>query len=307
MSECTQSQLQDYIDAGVLTQDWDPDTRTFGPTYAVVCHEKWIDYWMDCKWDDSIWPHALWYFIGSVHQDYMCGECPVWCADLKCCGGACGECDAGDTCVDGLCSTCQPACDGKDCGDDGCGGQCGKCGVKGQYFTVCEDGTCQTIECDKDEHKGCCDGDLSYYCSNGKIKQQDCSNYGKTCGWHKSKAQYTCVDEGGEDPPPVCPWKCPLLCEDAECGVAGPIGECDCGGCLSGQLCQEGECLPECPILCGEAQCGNAGADGECDFGSCPGESVCHNGKCVTSICLNWCGDKECGLYKSIFLFMAAN
>ena len=35
-------------------------------------------------------------------------------------------------------SDCEPACDGKACGDDGCGGTCGTCPQGGS----CEDGAC---------------------------------------------------------------------------------------------------------------------------------------------------------------------
>jgi formylglycine-generating enzyme required for sulfatase activity len=33
-------------------------------------------------------------------------------------------------CAAGLCTTCAPNCEGKDCGDDGCGGSCGSCAEK---------------------------------------------------------------------------------------------------------------------------------------------------------------------------------
>jgi len=72
--------------------------------------------------------------------DCPCG-CGETCADGTCafmacegkecgengCGGSCGICPgAQDQCLDGQC-ICQPACEGKQCGDDGCGGQCGPC------------------------------------------------------------------------------------------------------------------------------------------------------------------------------------
>ncbi|MBM4371686.1 MAG: agmatine deiminase family protein [Deltaproteobacteria bacterium] len=43
------------------------------------------------------------------------------------CGESCGECvGAQDECMEGQC-VCQAACGGKVCGDDGCGGLCGEC------------------------------------------------------------------------------------------------------------------------------------------------------------------------------------
>ena len=47
------------------------------------------------------------------------------------CGGSCGECSKGQTCVNMHCEQggtgCVPQCDGLECGEDGCGGSCGEC------------------------------------------------------------------------------------------------------------------------------------------------------------------------------------
>ena len=55
-------------------------------------------------------------------------------------GEAC-QTEAGQagTCAAGACA-CAPACEGKDCGDDGCGGSCGAC-AEGE---ACEEGACVT-------------------------------------------------------------------------------------------------------------------------------------------------------------------
>ena len=51
-------------------------------------------------------------------------------------------CDSG-VCVDGEC-VCQPACEGMECGDDGCGGMCGECPAD---KPVCNEGVCGVEEC----------------------------------------------------------------------------------------------------------------------------------------------------------------
>ena len=53
---------------------------------------------------------------------------------------------AGQYCADGACIDCQPECEGKTCGPDGCGGECGQC-EPGQ---VCINGICPPpgMECD---------------------------------------------------------------------------------------------------------------------------------------------------------------
>ncbi|MCC7536217.1 MAG: hypothetical protein IT379_08385 [Deltaproteobacteria bacterium] len=67
------------------------------------------------------------------------------------CGGDCGTCEDGLSCVDGRCvmDPCVPACDGRECGDDGCGGECGTC--SGGELCVPATGTCDSFpECDHD-------------------------------------------------------------------------------------------------------------------------------------------------------------
>ncbi|MEC8025028.1 MAG: hypothetical protein VX223_13950 [Myxococcota bacterium] len=59
--------------------------------------------------------------------------CTPSCADAVCgsdgCGGTCGICPAGRSCLQRTCvsTACQPNCTGRDCGSDGCGGHCGTC------------------------------------------------------------------------------------------------------------------------------------------------------------------------------------
>lgn len=70
--------------------------------------------------------------------------CEPQCEDKDCgddgCGGLCGECTGPqDECQDGLC-TCLPHCEGKECGGDGCGADCGEC-ADGNSCN--EDGLCQ--------------------------------------------------------------------------------------------------------------------------------------------------------------------
>ncbi len=67
-------------------------------------------------------------------------------------------------CLNGDCQDCEPACDGLECGDDGCGGLCGEC-MPGQ---VCIDGKCPPdgIECDDGnatDWDGCTNGDLTEF------------------------------------------------------------------------------------------------------------------------------------------------
>ena len=45
-----------------------------------------------------------------------------------------------------MCSACIPACDGRQCGDDGCGGSCGECGATSLCNAL--SGVCEASACD---------------------------------------------------------------------------------------------------------------------------------------------------------------
>ena len=62
------------------------------------------------------------------------------------CGGICAVCPGPqDMCINATC-ICQPDCDGKECGPDGCGGTCGECEDQHE----CQQGvcTCIALNCD---------------------------------------------------------------------------------------------------------------------------------------------------------------
>jgi hypothetical protein len=73
--------------------------------------------------------------VGDVCQLDVCNDstCEPICDGRECgddgCGGHCGLCEDGLVCDRGTCaSSCEPECAGRFCGDDGCGGSCGTCG-----------------------------------------------------------------------------------------------------------------------------------------------------------------------------------
>lgn len=81
----------------------------------------------------------------SCSADPDCATCTPACNGRQCgdngCGGECGTCEFGESCTaSGQCEAiCVPDCTGKQCGDDGCGGTCGSCGA-GE--TCSSSGTC---------------------------------------------------------------------------------------------------------------------------------------------------------------------
>ena len=81
--------------------------------------------------------------------------CQPSCEEKECggdgCGGSCGDCASPqDICKQGLC-VCQLDCAGKECGDDGCGGSCGVCNCGEE----CTNSQCLFVGCDGKE----CGGD----------------------------------------------------------------------------------------------------------------------------------------------------
>ena len=205
--------------------------------------------------------------------------CQPACDGLECgddgCGDVCGLCNgAQDLCENGLC-VCQPACAGKACGADGCGGDCGTCA----WGYKCENHLCAKDPCFGISYEGCCEGELLWWCQNGALQYQKCSD-NLHCGWDAGSDFYNCGTAGQADPSGTHPIDCPVCqpdCTGKECGDDGCQGSCgECVGALA--TCVDGlcQCTPDCTgKLCGDDSCG-----GSC--GTCPDGLSCVGGKCLT-------------------------
>jgi hypothetical protein len=135
--------------------------------------------------------------------------CQPDCQDKDCgddgCGGNCGTCTGQESCIDSLC-VCQPDCMGAECGSDGCGGQCGECPAN----DVClVDATCCTPECE-----------------------------GKDCGMNGCGGSCGQCDGNGFCQDGLC---CYPQCENKVCGDDGCGGTC--GQCLELEMCDDGTCV----------------------------------------------------------------
>ena len=110
---------------------------------------------------------------------------------------------------------CQPDCEGKECGDDGCGGSCGECG-SGE---TCKSGQC--VEITPTCGDGICDpGEDFDNCPSDCECQPDCE--GKECGddgcggsCGECGSGETCVDG---------------KCQTGGCNVSGPEPKVNCSG-----------------------------------------------------------------------------
>ncbi len=90
---------------------------------------------------------------GSPETKETDGPCEPDCDNKNCggdgCGGFCGACSPDQACEDGQCQ-CIEGCDGKECGSDGCDGTCGVCAENEScedFACVCPSFTCGDVCC----------------------------------------------------------------------------------------------------------------------------------------------------------------
>jgi hypothetical protein len=201
------------------------------------------------------------------------GACEPTCEDKACgsdgCGGICGYCTYPLICNgDGVCvEVCQPQCDLKTCGPDGCGGLCDP-GCD-ESLSCADDGLCYEPTCEPNcTDKVCgsdgCGGDCGL-CATPKV----CLNGGCALG------PCGTVDATGE-----CQGELLVLCEDLVNLVQEDCDEYDDKACgydswANVYACVEiGPCTPQCD---GKV-CGADGCEGSC--GACTGGWACELGQC---------------------------
>ena len=173
-----------------------------------------------------------------------------WCDDKcngigDCCADFCEQCpnENPDFC-------CQPNCNGKVCGDDGCGGSCGECGENESCTTS---GTCYNPK----SCKGKCGGKAG----SGCWCDDKCPALGDCC-------EDFC-DQCEEVNPQAC---CEPSCDGKVCGDDGCGGTC--GECAAGEACSDnGACEPNpnsCHKVCGVKSPGTCWCDTLCfQLGDC--------------------------------------
>jgi hypothetical protein len=183
-----------------------------------------------------------------------------------------------DTCVNG---PCEPECDDKECGPDGCGGMCGKCAIG----MTCND-------------SGKCDAEPGLGCAEIWECVLDCDGVLNCVG--------QCQEEGS--PSAVEQFHNLFLCVMQACGPFG--GDSDCWLKAVQQQCQGQlvECTGEvCEPDCGGKECGPDGCGGLC--GKCPDGLECDDDgqceeppgldcegilNCILEGCANGLGQKIC-------------
>jgi len=194
------------------------------------------------------------------------GVCEPQCNGKQCgtdgCGGDCGFCGPKEICVDGLCKpVCIPNCGGKKCGSDGCGGVCGICSAN----QTCLDGQCivppsckTMLEC----AKTCFPMGMPCFdlCTKGASMDQ----------YAEFKAVWTCLETA--------------------CAAASDPGCVD--KALKGACYQVYLACVSCVPACAGKECGPDNCGGAC--GKCKDGFDCVSGKC-TPVCIPKCEGLQCG------------
>ena|GEM_PF-1699078 len=185
-------------------------------------------------------------------------------------GAVTANCPGG--CVDGVCDSCAPDCDERECGGDGCGGSCGGCDQEG---AVCVGGQCT---CTPAVGSACC-GDAVCPVDSCGVKGAAVESCAYGCG------NGTCLP-------------CVPACDGRDCGADGCGGVCGDAPCDGGEQCVEGvcSCVEE-----GEVVCCGAGGGSRCEIDSCGAEVEdlgvcewgCEDGGCLP--CPTDCDGRECG------------
>ena len=241
------------------------------------------------------WPEDLGPACGTLELvmptvSCECGECDDGnpCTDDECVanpdvlGGSCSftpndmnACDDGDPttvdlCKGGVCMPCEPDCQGKECGDDGCGGSCGGCG---EPMMECVEGQCELV-CDCLEDEDCQPAEDFDLC-NGKLVcglTTPCMCELEPDSVVECPDGHVCILETGE-----C---CSPACEGKECGDDGCGGSCG-GPCPCNFECVDGQCAELCEPECQDKQCGDGGCGCPDLCGTCPDGQACNEwGQC---------------------------
>ncbi len=210
-------------------------------------------------------------------------------------GGGCSctaACQAkGNCCVDvGVCG-CLPNCAGKDCGDDGCGGTCGICpGGSTCVASICAVGECTDATC---SGNGTCAG-LGCACQPGyagKFCDQCAAGYVNYPDCVTACASVLECNDGNPCTADACSAKsgCTHLPTDATCtdgsactsGDACVLGACEptlTTGCDDADPCTADACDPA--VGCSHLPGGITACD---DGNACTGNDSCANGSCAGS------------------------
>jgi len=187
---------------------------------------------------------------------------------------------AGDQSGDGRSEVCTPACEGKECGPDGCGGECGLC--VGLIEQCSQEGKCEPFPCKSSKD---CPGNL--VCADelgqcvGCVGHEDCPE-GTLCG-----ADYACHQEHPCDSDKDCK-QFDLVCDKE----AGQCVQClKAEHCAESEYCKDGFCI-ETLCLPSESKCEGAdvlvcAADGSGWAVSltCLENQYCEAGECKDYAC----------------------
>ena len=230
----------------------------------------------------------LWYVDSCGELEGVAEYCPYGCPNGQ-----------------SICATCEPECQNKQCGNDGCGGTCGTCSDE----NVCQNDQCLPITpecpngvCTPPESSCSCPQDCGAPCAGKECGEDPCGGSCGTCPGSETCQYGQCIpvsDKCGDSncSPPgetkcSCPQDCGSPCGDKKCGSSGCGWSC--GSCQASYTCSNGDCVKDCDSICS----GKCGSYQGCTCGGCPGGQTCHNSSCCTPKTCNQLG-KKCGTWSN--------
>ncbi|HEY3449483.1 MAG TPA: hypothetical protein VGK67_24225 [Myxococcales bacterium] len=206
----------------------------------------------------------------------------------------CGDCTSPDICggggVENVCAPCQPRCQGRECGSNGCGGKCGSCGAG----EVCDAPAGQCVGCRTDAD--CATSPAGLRCEPtlricvACLVATDCDSSGLVaCDAPTHRCQASCKVDGDCASVSGAPRCDPTTRQCVAC-----LGEADCQSptphcLLSSKTCVACRDQADCPA--GQPLCRD-----HLGCVECLGDSQCPGGRCkmAAGACVGCLSDQDC-------------
>lgn len=213
------------------------------------------------------------------------------------CGALCGTCQDNEECLAGMC-VCQPLCDTIECGVDGCGGSCGDCADN----ETCKAGICMCApncglaQCGLDGCGGSCGECGPEETCEGGFCESLFGSLGDSCAYGNECASGLCLSS---DQGKICTEHCigPECPGGFSCQTVPIAGDEDLQVCMP--------CTANCVgKVCGSDNCGGicgvCEVDEYCNFGKCAtlggkfGENCAYGSDCGSGLCISYGEGKIC-------------
>jgi hypothetical protein len=230
------------------------------------------------------------FYSGQPNPEQPCQRCKPLSSQKQWSNAENGyPCEDASVCISGACCHKAEACQGKQCGPDGCGGHCGFCAPdEGCQDGICVSGVECTPQCGENQcGEDGCGGDCGQ-CNDGLACTSDICVFGLCKAFALPlfcRVDNACYASGQSNPDDPCQNCSPFL-GAYEWSVVANGMPCEQGGCYSQGICVGGACVGSLPLDCDDqvlctldscegAQCVNTPVDAVCAVGEPCIQGVC--------------------------------